>query len=421
MNMHCASRLGWIRSSKEASPHAPDELTDPAQAGSAASGRATRIRPSRRLADRTPRAPARHRAKRSGLLLLAAAALLLIPALAYADVPVATITGDGVVKEDTPATYNVALTLGGSAPIIIRYDVTGTATAGVDFTAPSGSVTVLASTAGQTPITTAQFTIAVINDELKEVGETLVVTLKEATTTAGTVAIGSPDQVTTTIRSAHTVLVTVADASSNEGAPATFTVATDDTLETGEEVVISYATANAGAVAGRDYTATSGTLTLSTGTTSVEIMVPTEQDELFEGAEKYTFTLRLVSGPNGVALQKSTVTGTITDDDALTASVEADQDAIVEGSTATFQVILAKSDNTRAGSSAPVLVDYRLSGLDEEDHDGSASGTLTIPAGQTMGTIAVRTVTDDILEDDETLTVTLEKAITGERIIGVLD
>ena len=32
MNMYCASRLGWIRSSKEASPHAPEELTDPAQA-----------------------------------------------------------------------------------------------------------------------------------------------------------------------------------------------------------------------------------------------------------------------------------------------------------------------------------------------------------------------------------------------------
>ena len=186
-------------------------------------------------------------------------------------------------------------------------------------------------------------------------------------------------------------------------------------------MVISYATANGSAIAGRDYTATSGTLTLTSDTTSVRIMVPTEQDDLFEGAEKYTFTLRLVSGPNGVALQKSTVTGTINDAaDALTATVEADQDAIVEGSTATFRVILAKkSDDTLAGSSAPVLVDYLLSGLDEEDHDGSATGTLTIPAGQTTGTIAVRTVTDDVLEGDETLTVTLEKAITGERVVEV--
>ena len=99
MNMHRASRLGWIRSLKEASPHAPEEVTDPAQAGSAASGRATRIMPSRRPADRTLRAPTRHRAKRSGLLLLATATLLLIPALAYADVPVATISGPVSVAE----------------------------------------------------------------------------------------------------------------------------------------------------------------------------------------------------------------------------------------------------------------------------------------------------------------------------------
>ena len=420
MNMHCASRLGWIRSLKEASPHAPEELTDPAQAGSATSDRATRIRPSRRLAARNLRASIPRRAQRGGLLFLAAATLLFLPALTFADVPVATITGDGVVKEGASATYNVALTLGGSAPIIVSYDVTGTATAGVDYTAPSGLVTIAATTDQNSPTITAPFTIMVTEDDLLEVGETLVVTLKEATTTAGTVAIGSPAQVTTTIRSADTVLVTVADASSDEGSGATFTVATADALGAGEEVVISYATANGSAIAGRDYTATSGTLTLSSGSTSVPIMVPTEQDDLFEGAEKYTFTLRLVSGPNGVALQKSTVTGTIDDDDALTASVVAAQATVVEGSVATFRVMLAKTTgNAPAGSSAPVLVDYRLSGLDEEDHDGSASGTVTIPAGQTMGTIAVRTVTDDVLEDDETLTVTLEKAITGERIVEV--
>ena len=421
MNMHCASRLGWIRSSKDASPHAPEELTDPAQADSAASGRTTGTMPSQRLADRTPRAPSRHRVKRSGLLILATATLLLIPALAYADVPVATITGDGAVKEGASATYDVALTLGGSAPIIVTYEVTGTATAGVDYTAPSGSVTIAATTI-QVTNTTAQFTIAVTGDDLQEVGETLVVTLKQATTTAGTVAIGSPDQVTTTIRSADTVLVTVADASSDEGSAAPFSVALalDETLEAGQEVVISYATANGTAIAGRDYTAMSGTLTLTSTTRNVDVTVPTEQDDLFEGPEKYTLTLRLVSGPNGVALQKSTVTGTINDDDALTVSVAPDQEDVVEGSVATFQVTLAKTGTTtQAGSNAPVLVDYRLSGLAEEDHDGPATGTLTIPAGQSMGSIAVRTITDDILEDDETLTVTLEKAITGERIIEV--
>ena len=334
----------------------------------------------------------------------------------------ATITGDGVVKEGGMATYRVALTLGGSAPIIVSYEVTGSATAGVDYTAPSGKVTINPTTDQDDPVTTASFMIEVTADDLQEVGETLVVTLKDPMTTAGTVAIGSPDQVTTMIRSADTILVTVADMSSSEGEAATFAVALEQraTLESGEEVVISYATANASAIAGRDYTATSGTLTLTNQTRSVDVTVPTEEDDLFEGAEKYTLTLRLVSAPNGVALQKPTVTGTINDDDALTVSVAADQADVVEGSTATFQVNLATtSDDMPAGSSAPVVVDYTISGIDEDDHDGSASGTLTIPGGQSMGTITVTTITDDVLEGDETLTVTLEKATTGDRVVTV--
>ena len=421
MNMHCASRLGWIRSSKEASTHAPEEVTDPAQAGSAASGRATRVMPSRRPADRTLRAPTRHRAKRGGLLLLAAATLLLIPALAYADVPVATITGPGVVKEDSSADYAVTLTLGGAANIIITYEVTGTATEGLDYPAPSGKVTIDATTDQNSPNTTAQIRIAITNDQIQEVGETLVVSLTEATTTEGTVAIGSPNQVTTMIRSADTKLVKVDDASSEEGEPATFSV----TLEadaTGN-ATIAYSTANVSATAGKDYTATSGTLTLTGGNQAdtQQITVPTDQDDLYEGAEKYNLTLRLANAPDDVALQKRTVTGTITDDDALKISVAADQAAVVEGSAATFQVKLAKiSDDMPAGSSAPVVVDYALSGdLDEQDHEESASGTLTIPAGESMGTITVRTVRDDILEGDEELTVTIEKATTGERTVTV--
>ena len=101
MNMHRASRLGWIRSLTGASSHAPAKAADTAQADmAAATGRAPAAAGSRSSRSRGPAARARtlraatgHRAKRSGLLLLATAALLLIPALAYADVPVATISG----------------------------------------------------------------------------------------------------------------------------------------------------------------------------------------------------------------------------------------------------------------------------------------------------------------------------------------
>ena len=173
--------------------------------------------PSQRLADRTPRAPTHHCAKRGGLLLLAAATLLLIPALAFADVPVATISGPEVVAEgsdkDTPrlVTYTVRLTGTGSAQIAIKYTVTGTATEDVDYAKPSGTLEIPEGG------TTGEIVINVHHDDVTEVGETLVVTLTEATTMAGTVAIGSPSQVTTMIRSSDTSIVTVTTTAKIEG------------------------------------------------------------------------------------------------------------------------------------------------------------------------------------------------------------
>ena len=180
MNMHCASRLGWIRSSKEASPHAPEEVTDPAQAGSAASGRTTGTMPSQRLADRTPRAPARHSAKRSGLLLLATATLLLIPALAYADVPVATISGPVSVAEGQVggAVYTVNLEGGtGSEDIVFDYTVTGTVSeAETTWMHAQGALTLEPTTNGE-PTTSGTITIRDNRTiSIDEVAETLIVT-----------------------------------------------------------------------------------------------------------------------------------------------------------------------------------------------------------------------------------------------------
>ena len=93
MNMHCASRLGWIRSSKEASPHAPEELADPAQADSAASGSApggARAAASTRIRPRKPRAGA-------AFCFLAAALLLALPATVGAQVRGALVLSESSV------------------------------------------------------------------------------------------------------------------------------------------------------------------------------------------------------------------------------------------------------------------------------------------------------------------------------------
>ena len=74
-----------------------------------------------------------------------------------------------------------------------------------------------------------------------------------------------------------------------------------------------------------------------------------------------------------------------------------------EGEAQTFTVTLSGS------VSMDVVVGYATANgsATAADYSGSASGTVTIPAGVTDGTIIVPTTEDVLAEDSETFTVTL--------------
>ena len=77
---------------------------------------------------------------------------------------------------------------------------------------------------------------------------------------------------------------------------------------------VQYATADATATAGSDYTAKSGTLTFGPSVTSQTIAIPIRNDTAIEGDESFTVTL---SNPSGAAQlgPRSVATVTITDND----------------------------------------------------------------------------------------------------------
>jgi len=79
------------------------------------------------------------------------------------------------------------------------------------------------------------------------------------------------------------------------------------------DVSVSYATADNTALAGSDYVATSGTLIIPAGSTTGTITVMVNADLVFESNE--LFILTLSNAVNGL-LVRSTVTGTILNDDA---------------------------------------------------------------------------------------------------------
>lgn len=82
------------------------------------------------------------------------------------------------------------------------------------------------------------------------------------------------------------------------------------------DVTVDFATADGTAVAGTDYTATSGTLTFAAGVRDAQIVVPTTADDTVDGNRTFTVAL---SGAAGATLGAATTTVTVRDDDSAPA------------------------------------------------------------------------------------------------------
>ena len=325
------------------------------------------------------------------------------------------------VAEGDDATYEVDLSGGTStAPVVVNYavDTSSTAASGTDYTAPSGKLTI---TAGESSGT---ITIATLdNDGVLDPGETLVVKLMSASTDTRTVTVDDTATATTTILEEDKVTVSVADDDKSdveEGETASFVVTLSGTVS--GVVQVPYTTANVTAESGsdKDYTAASGTLEFSAGDTSKTIEVTTLEDGLNEADETYTLTLTSVTGPDGVSLGTSSATGTIEDDDPVSAALGTYTEEVAEGDDATYEVNL-----TGGTSTAEVVVNYAMdtSSTATTGTDYTApSGKLTITAGESSGTITIATLDNDgVLDPGETLVVKLMSASTDTRTVTVDD
>ena len=336
------------------------------------------------------------------------------------------------VTEGSEATYEVGLSGGTStADVEVSYalDTSSTATSGTDYTAPSGKLTI---TAGESSGT---ITIATLTDQVLDPDETLVVKLTSATTDTRTVTVDETATKTTIISDTGEVSVSVAavlvednpdtqdvdegdDKSSvAEGETASFVVTLDGAVSGTVSVPYTTADVTAEAGSGKDYTEASGTLEFTAGQTSKTIDVTTLEDTLNEADETYTLTLTSVTGPAGVKLGTASATGTIEDDDALTAALGTHTENVAEGSEATYEVDLSGGTST-----ADVVVNYELdsNSTATPGSDYTApSETLTITAGESSGTITIATLTDQVLDPDETLVMKLTSATTDTRPVTV--
>ena len=280
-----------------------------------------------------------------------------------------------------------------SADITLAYTVGGTATAGSDFTALSGTVTV------PKDATTATIPVKLIDDSVPEDSETVVLKL---TASAG-YRVESPGTHTLTIDASDPPTMSFASAaqSADEGSgthPVEVRLSTAPTTD----ITLAY-TVGGTAASGSDFTiANSGTVTVPSGATTATIPVKLIDDSVTEGSE--TVVLKLTASSGYRVGSPGTHTLTIDASDPPTVSVAPGPSPVTEGTDATFTV------SVNPAPSADLLVNLTVAdapGADFVDSGDEGGDTVTILAGDASATYTVATVADGATEPSGAVTVTV--------------
>ncbi len=304
---------------------------------------------------------------------------------------------------ESAGNLSLVFTLSNVATENLTFDYTtsdGTATQGTDYVATSGSVTI---PVGQTQ---AIKTLSILSDSLFEDDESILIRITNASsnvavlTSVATVTILNDDL-------PPTLAVNDVAALENSG-HMDFTVSLSQA--SGKDTLVNYLVSGVTALIGVDFGVTLGTLTIPAGQLSGTISVPINDDVIYEGPE--TLTIDLSSPTNGTISDGQGV-GTITDDNNPPTLSIANGSVNEDTGTLVFMV-------TKTGSTVfPATVDYATSnGTATAGSDyTSTSGTLTFSAGESTGIISVSITSDNTLELDETLIITLSNP-TGATISG---
>ena len=317
--------------------------------------------------------------------------------------------GDPVVK----VTFTLSLSEPSGRDVTVTYrtvDGAGSdgAKAGDDYTAASGTLTI---DAGDRQATVA---VDLVNDDVAENVERFQLQASAAVNASLDDSVGVAT-ITDDDGLPQILVDDPADVYEGAGASTTFRVRLSRAAA--DEVTVDYATEDATATAGDDYTAVSGTLTFSAGQTTKTVSVALVNDAAEEPAE--TFDLKLSSPSSGAVLGDDTATALILDDDGLPTLSVADAAAQTEGSTSSFTVTLSRSsaravtvayatraDPTAAAETAATAgVDYT-----------ATAGTATIAARSTSTTVTVPLLDDSLDESTETFWLRLSSP-TGATII----
>jgi hypothetical protein len=314
----------------------------------------------------------------------------------------------------TSVTFAIAYTGNPTAFSIDWATADGTATAGSDYVAASGTVIF----SGVPSDRTKTATVLINGDTVAEPNETFTVGIS-LTVPLPNVVIDTPSSTQAISDDDSSASFAIADVPAAEGnaGSSTFSFAVTKTGSTGFTTSVNFATTDGTAtVADGDYASTSGTLSFLPGDTAKNVDVTVYGDTKHETGETFTVDL---SGAVNASITDNQGVGTITNDDQVP-DISVDDQVAAEGdspttTTMTFNVTLSNpSDQT-------VTVDYTTNDGTATTADvdyAAASGTVTFNPGQTAKTVDVTVNGDDTTEPDEGLTLDLSNASNANILDG---
>jgi Autotransporter beta-domain/Calx-beta domain len=307
------------------------------------------------------------------------------------------------------ATFTVTLTGVTKSTFTVGYATSnGTALAGSDYTAKTGTVAFAANAASPQ---TRTFTVVILNDTVVEASEAATLTLSGLSNTfnGGLTITGSVG--TLTITDNDTAAVTIANTTDgNEAGLVSGVMTVSQSRLSSTPTTVSY-TVSGSAISGTDYTALSGSVIIPANTLTTTITIPVLQDSIVEGAE--TVVVGLVAATSNPAITASgSATNTIADDDFASVTIANTADGAEPSTNGTLTV----TQSAVSASDTVIALGYGGTATNATDYTRPAS--VTIPAGSTTATITLTMVDDALVEGSETVDVTLASVSSGLATLG---
>ena len=333
-----------------------------------------------------------------------------------APTPTVTISGGAAVTEGTAAAFKVSRTGSTASPLRVRLTVSETTSGGQDFVGSSNEGAKWATIPAKKSSVT--YEVPTVDDTDQEADGAVTVTV---TSRSDYKTLTNLDSATVTVSDDDDPPAVSFDAaaSSADEDDGTVNVQVNLSPAPSSAITVSYTvggTATAGSSG--DYTiASSGSLSVPANASSVNIPVALVDDTAGEPAETVVLTLT-GSGSDYTVGSASEHTLTITDDDALTVSLDRTTVTASEGTNAEFYVVLSDpptSDITVRLEDGP-LVSQTGKATKGVDYTGGPYN-VTVPRGKTRALVRIGIRTDVLTaEGDETFEVTLQA--TGGLVVG---